>query len=116
MSRARVDIVDETYIHAPAQTIRPTLTEPGWCANVWPHLALTVARDRGDMGVRWVVTGQVVGEMEVWLEPFRAGTIVHHYLRGTRGARAPRDVSARHSVRWKRAIHALKDRLEGTSG
>jgi hypothetical protein len=50
--------------------------------------------------------------MEVWIEPFWDGAIVHHYVRGERGPGAPPDVAVRHQLRWKRAVHALKDRLE----
>jgi hypothetical protein len=109
----RIDIVDETFIRASPGVVRATLDDPAWVQQVWPHLTPTVARDRGPKGVRWAVTGQVVGEMEVWLEPFRDGVVVHHYVRGHRGSRAPRDVATRHTLRWKRAVHLLKDRLEG---
>ena len=83
--------------------------------RIWPHLEIAVARDRGPKGVRWRVEGQVVGEMEVWIEPYWDGAIVHHYVRGTRAERAPRDVATRHTLRWKRAVHGLKDSLESTS-
>jgi hypothetical protein len=53
--------------------------------------------------------------MEVWIEPWWDGAVVHHYVRGTRGEGAPRDVALRHTLRWKRAVHGLKDRLEGKS-
>ena len=109
----RIDIVDETFIRASPEVVRACLDDAGWVAQVWPHVAPTVTRDRGVKGVRWAVTGQVVGEMEVWLEPFRDGVVVHHYVRGHRGPRAPRDVATRHTLRWKRAVHGLKDRLEG---
>jgi hypothetical protein len=109
----RIDIVDETFIRASPELVRPTFDDHGWVAQVWPHLAPSVTRDRGPKGVRWAVTGQVEGEMEVWLEPFRDGVVVHHYVRGHRGPRAPRDVATRHTLRWKRAVHGLKDRLEG---
>jgi hypothetical protein len=109
----RIDIVDETFIRASPDVVRASLDDGGWVAQVWPHLRPTVTRDRGPKGVRWAVTGQVVGEMEVWLEPFRDGVVVHHYVRGHRGPHAPRDVAARHTLRWKRAVHGLKDRLEG---
>ena len=109
----RIDIVDETFIRASPQVVRECLDDRAWVGQVWPHLAPTVTRDRGLKGLRWAVTGQVVGEMEVWLEPFRDGVVVHHYVRGHRGLRAPRDVATRHTLRWKRAVHALKDRLEG---
>ena len=112
MSRTRVDVVDETFIRAAPALIRAQFADARWLAQVWPHLELAVVRDRGVKGIRWAVTGQVDGELEVWIEPFRDGAIVHQYVRGTRGARAPRNVGTRHTLRWKRAVHGLKDRLE----
>ena len=112
MSRMRVDVVDETFIRASPERVRDQFADAAWLASLWPHLTLTVVRDRGVKGIRWGVTGQVVGDMEVWLEPWRDGVIVHHYLRGTRGERAPRNVGVRHALRWKAAVHALKDHLE----
>jgi hypothetical protein len=109
----RIDIVDETFIRAQPEVIRATFDDHAWLDRTWPHLTRTVARDRGVKGIRWSVQGQVVGEMEVWIEPFRDGAVVHHYLRGTRGSRAPRNVATRHTLRWKRSVHELKDRLEG---
>lgn len=116
MRDRRIDIVDETFIRAAPGSVRAALDDRSWTAQVWPHVTAVVQRDRGAKGVRWDVTGQVVGEMEVWLEPFRDGVVVHHYVRGTRGPRAPRDVATRHTLRWKRAVHALKDRLEEGAG
>jgi hypothetical protein len=115
VDRLRVDIVDETYIRADPAAIRARLDDEAWADQVWPHLERSVARDRGVKGVRWTVTGQVVGEMEVWIEPFWDGAVVHHYVRGVRGTRGPRDVAVRHTLRWKRAVHGLKDLLEGKS-
>jgi len=115
VDRLRVDIVDETYIRAAPVVIRAHFDDEAWTAGVWPHLERTVARDRGVKGIRWTVTGQVVGEMEVWIEPFWDGAVVHHYVRGIRGPRGPRDVARRHTLRWKRAVHGLKDFLEGKS-
>ena len=80
----RIDIVDETFIRAAPQVVRDSLDDQAWTDQIWPHLSRAVTRDRGVKGVRWSVTGQVVGEMEVWLEPFRDGVVVHHYVRGTR--------------------------------
>lgn len=116
MRERRVDVVDDTYIRAAPERVRTRLDDAAWCDRVWPHLTRTLQRDRGPKGVRWTVTGQVVGEMEVWIEPWWDGAVVHHYLRGTTGPRAPRDVATRHTLRWKVAVHALKDSLEGTSG
>lgn len=110
---SRVDVVDDTFIRATPERIRASLDQE-WVASVWPHLRVRVRRDRGVKGLRWAVTGQVEGEMEVWIEPYWDGAIVHHYVRGTRAARAPRDVATRHTLRWKRAVHRLKDLLEGS--
>src|SRR5690242_17832469 len=115
MRAGRIDIVDETFIAAPPQVLRRQLDDEAWAARVWPHLTRTVLRDRGLKGVRWTVTGQVEGEMEVWIEPFWEGAVVHHYVRGRAGRGAPRNLALRHTLRWKRAVHALKDRLEGNS-
>jgi hypothetical protein len=51
--------------------------------------------------------------MEVWLEPYADGVLVHYYLR----ADLPRGESVRAARErrrrdWKRRIHAVKDRLE----
>ncbi|NNM45246.1 polyketide cyclase / dehydrase and lipid transport [Knoellia koreensis] len=114
MPQRRVDVADDTFVGAAPERIRASLTDERWLDGVWPHLQRTVVRDRGVKGVRWTVTGQVEGDMEVWIEPFWDGAIVHHYLRGTATAGAPRDVTTRHTLRWKRAVHALKDALERT--
>lgn len=109
---ARVDIADDTFVRAAPERIRRSLDDAEWTASVWPHLELHLQRDRGVKGVRWTVTGQVVGEMEIWIEPYWDGALVHHYVRGRAGSRAPRDVAVRHTLRWKRAVHRLKDFLE----
>jgi len=115
MRERRVDVADDTFIAAAPTLVRARLDDEAWCDRVWPHLRREVLRDRGAKGIRWAVTGQVVGDMEVWIEPYWEGAVVHHYLRGTTGRGAPRDVAVRHTVRWKRAVHRLKDSLEGNT-
>jgi hypothetical protein len=115
MPQTRVDIIDETYIRADPSDIRAHFDDERRLAQIWPHLALELSRDRGVKGLRWRVAGAVVGEMEIWIEPFWDGAIVHHYVRGAAARSAPADLSARHRLRWKRAVHALKDSLEGAS-
>ena len=112
MTAARVDIVDETYLRAAPAVVRGWFDDEERLDRLWPHLRRTLVRDRGIKGLRWTVDGAVVGEMEVWVEPWWDGVILHHYVRGTRGHGAPADVGRRHQLRWKRAVHALKDRLE----
>jgi len=112
MAPARVDIIDETYLRAAPAVVRGWFDDDDRLDRLWPHLQRTLVRDRGVKGLRWTVVGAVVGEMEVWIEPVWDGAIVHHYVRGERGPGAPPDVAVRHQLRWKRAVHALKDRLE----
>ena len=111
----RIDIIDETYVRAAPAQVRAWLERPGTERAVWPPLHLEVVRDRGPKGLRWRVSGQVAGEMEVWIEPFWDGAIVHHYLRAEPARGAPADVAQRHRLRWKQAVHALKDALEATT-
>jgi hypothetical protein len=112
---SRIDIIDETFIRCDPLTVRTVFDDRGLLARVWPHLELDLVRDRGAKGCRWQVEGAVVGDMEVWIEPYWDGAIVHHYLRGVPSRGAPPDVATRHQLRWKRAIHGLKDSLEGAS-
>src|SRR5436190_21733446 len=99
MPRTRVDVVDDTFICADPDVIRARFDDEPWLRQVWPHLHRSVIRDRGLKGIRWQVQGQVDGEMEVWIEPYWDGAIVHHYLRGSRRPRAPRNLATRHTLR-----------------
>lgn len=84
----------------------------------WPDLELTSYHDRGVEGMRWYVAGDLVGTAEVWLEPFRTGTIVHVYLRGDpdRPPASPRKavrLRKGYVVDLKRMLFDVKDELEG---
>ena len=107
-----VNIIDETFIDAPPRLLAAVVADRRNHASWWPHLRLELALDRGDRGQRWRVTGQITGSMEIWVEPFWEGAIVHHYVRGTAAAGAPRDVAVRHTCRWKRSVTRLKDQME----
>src|SRR5690606_23460328 len=78
-----VDLVDETFLVVSPARLAAEFADPASWARWWPTLSLEVAEDRGRKGVRWRVTGGSAGlrgSSEVWLEPFRDGTIVHFYL------------------------------------
>jgi hypothetical protein len=126
---ATVDLVDETFIVVPPPRIAQIVADPARWARWWPHLQLTVFMDRGLEGIRWTVTGSLVGSAEIWLESFRDGVVVHHYLRAeptepgsatrarrisdsARGRREMDRLRRRHALAWKRAVWALKDELE----
>lgn len=105
--------MDETYVVAPPAAVAAVVGEPAYWRLWWPDLRLTVVAHRGLAGVRWTITGALVGTMEVWLEPFADGVIVHYYLRADlAGAGSPAAEQERRAHRAKAVFWALKDRLE----
>ena len=133
-----VDLIDETFIVvAPGRLAAVVASRQRW-RRWWPDLDLHVFMDRGDQGMRWSVTGDLVGSAEIWVEPFGDGAILHYYLRADptvppsttqaralpdspRGRRTADRLRRRHALRWKRTVWALKDELEegrppGTGG
>ena len=73
-------------------------------------------QDRGDAGVRWNVRGALTGSMEVWLEPYKDGVLLHHYVRCDRGGRPagePRASAAAGRPARRQIFWAVKDELEG---
>jgi len=118
-SRHLVDIVDEIFLVAdPGEIRRATCDSARW-AGWFPGAVFTPYQDRGPLGVRWDVTGGLVGTAEVWLEGHGDGTVVHAYLRVDPGdgdrllrpGRRRRRV-ARITLGLKRALFDLKDLLE----
>lgn len=122
-----LDIVDETFIRASRHDVAAAVRErwPSW----WPSLTLGVYMDRGWDGMRWTVTGDVVGSAEIWLEEHAPGVLLHHYLRADptrpgsvyepralgKSHRAQRQIARlrRRYVRaWKKIAWSLKDELE----
>lgn len=126
---ASVDLVDETFIVVDPPRIAAVVADPSRWEVWWPGLTLTVFMDRGLQGVRWSVTGDLVGSAEIWLEEHGDGVIVHYYLRvdptepgsrtqarvlpaSARGRREIDRIRRRHAWAWKRIIWAMKDELE----
>lgn len=124
-----VDLVDETFIVAPPAALAAALAEQRRWRVWWPDLTLDIFMDRGEQGIRWSVTGALVGSCEVWLEPFGDGAIVHYYLRADptvgdtstarvltdspRGRRAADRLRRRQALRWKRSVWSWKREMEG---
>ncbi len=125
----KVDLVDETFIVCARQSIAAAVAEPVRWGQWWPDLRLSIFMDRGLDGIRWSMTGGLVGSCEIWLEPVLDGVLLHHYLRGdmAAGARRPGSSSPssdrvadrvadrerrRRARSWKRHAWALKDELE----
>ena len=114
-ARHALDIADDTFVVASRATVAEVVGDPARWSAWWPDLQLTVTADRGLKGVRWSVSGVAVGSMEIWLEPWGDGVILHWYLRATltRATRRPERERVRRVVRWKQQVHLLKDELEG---
>src|SRR4051812_1660220 len=123
-----VDLMDESFVVAEPGALAARLRDPSVLRRAWPGLELVVFMDRGDQGIRWSITGDLVGSCEIWLEPFGDGVIVHYFLRADptrRGSRTepiagatPRrqrravKIGRDHAIHWKAFLHAVKDGLE----
>lgn len=121
----QVHLIDEAWIDAPVATVSAAVSDPANWRHWWPYLRLTVTRDRGLKGVQFAAAPALgggwpalAGTVEIWLEPFKSGVILHHFLRlqPASGQQLP----ARAARRWSRRVgwHAkqvfwqLKDELE----
>ena len=110
-----VHVSDDTFVAAAPALVAAAVADPGRWAAWWPDLTLETSRDRGAKGRQWAVTAPVRGTAELWLEPWRDGTIVHLYLRLERPAASGRAAARepeRRVLAWKRQVTALKDHLE----
>jgi len=111
---AALDIADDTFVVASPAAVAEVVRDPASWPAWWPDLAPTVTRDRGLAGLHWSVRGAVQGSMEIWLEPWGDGVVLHWYLRAAPARvvrRLERERAAR-VLRWKEQVHSLKDRLE----
>ena len=73
--------MDETFVAVPPPVLAAVFADPTAWRRLWPDLGLQVFADRGTEGVRWTVTGVLVGSMEIWLERVLDGTVLHYFLR-----------------------------------
>lgn len=114
-----IHLIDDTWIEAPPESVAVEVRRQQNWDRWWPDLTLAVLRDRGEKGMRWTVTGPLVGTAEIWLEPFDDGVILHHFLRLDPGPgatstsrRGLRRVELQLAWHAKRVFWALKDELE----
>lgn len=105
------DVVDETFVVAPVSALRFLCDESTW-SRWFSGLALKCTQDRGRLGKRWTVSGELSGTAEVWLQEHADGVVVHVYLRPSDvagGGRGRRDSYAR---QLKAHMFEVKDQLE----
>lgn len=115
-----MDIIDELFMVASADRVRAAVCDELRWREWFPGITLTSYDDRGLLGVRWQMTGELEGTAEVWLQEHGDGTIVHVYVRAeppaddpTRLTRSRRRVVRRYVTPLKRHLVAVKDILEG---
>lgn len=113
----QVDLIDETFIAAPPSAVAGLMHDAYRWRLWWPDLHLSIAEDRRVEGLRWNVIGRYVGTMEVWIEPFADGAIVHYYVRldpaeGRLSDRVAAREIRRRTRHGKRVFWAVKDELE----
>ncbi|HVQ95715.1 MAG TPA: polyketide cyclase / dehydrase and lipid transport [Mycobacteriales bacterium] len=114
----RFDLVDETFVVAAPAAVAAAVGDPDRWRRWWPDLRLSIFQDRAEHGIRWNLGGALAGSMEVWLEPFGDGVIVHYYLRAdpppgrTFSAGTVRRERRRRALRAKQVFWSLKDELE----
>jgi hypothetical protein len=112
----QVDLADDSFVVGTPAVVSARLRDPGFWHGCWPGVRLTAYHDRGVEGMRWYVSGALAGTAELWLEPYRDGTLVHVFLR----ADPARRLSARRLDRFRRrcatslkaALFAVKDEVE----
>lgn len=131
---------DDVFIDAPPSAVHRALLQAGAGAAWWDGAVIradgtalvvrarvarirprtcfraTVGTVRPDEGFTWHVDGaEVRGTAEWWLEPFKAGTIVHHVFDAERAGWRRLATSVKR-YRWaiRRGMLGLKDALEST--
>jgi len=115
-----VNLVDDTLLVADPAAVAAAVRDPARWRAWWPDLHLVVREDRGEQGLRWAVTGRLVGSSEIWLEPWADGAVLHYILRAEmrrlpwpRWRRTTRREVERQARAFKRSVWALKEALEG---
>lgn len=109
------DIAQEMYVRRDPAVLAGVVADPAVWRGWWPDLQLETTRDRGVEGRCWRVSGPVSGEMEIWLEPVAAGTVVHWFVRAQAAPgrrRYARRWQRRAVLVWQAQLFAVKDRLE----
>jgi hypothetical protein len=112
----QVDLTDDSFVVGAQAEVAARLRDPGLWHACWPGVRLKTYHDRGVEGVRWYASGAVVGTAELWLEPYRDGTLVHVFLRADPARRlSPRRLDRLRrgfATALKAAVFAAKDDIE----
>lgn len=123
----QIHLVDDTWIDAPPETVSAVIADPANWRPWWPTLDLSLTRDRGLKGLQFAARSRagyhpLAGSAEIWLEPFKTGVILHHFVRldPVQPAGLSDRQARRHTreLAWqaKRVFWQLKDELESAAG
>jgi hypothetical protein len=124
-----LEILDETVIVVRREVLASVVADRTRWVAWWPGLEATVVVDRGVEGMRWSVTGSLVGTSELALVEQADGVLVRYVLTAeptepgsrTQPRRLPdsphgrRELDAlrrRHILAWKATVWALEDEFE----
>ncbi len=125
-----MEVRDETVIVVSRRVVAEVIAQrPRW-RSWWPQTEATVVVDRGIDGMRWSLSGVVVGVTEVVLVDTDDGVVIRYAMsvdpatpgssraarelpRSPHGDRELEALRRRQAVAWKRAVWALKEELEG---
>jgi hypothetical protein len=108
-----VQVADQTFVAAPGDVVALVLGERRRWRRWFPGLDVGVREDRGGKGIRWVVSGELVGTMEVWLEPSLDGVIVHYFLHAEPAGNAdPAEITRVRRIAGKKMAFDVKAEAE----
>ena len=105
---AQIDLIEETYVSAAPALVAAAVRDPEFSRALWPDLSLTVFMDRGEAGIRWGVTGALVGSCEIWLEPCGDGVVAHTSVRAD--VTTPTSDTQPMPLPWRAAVKELHRR------
>jgi len=138
-----VEAWDQVFVRARRADVHPLLRDPGLYGHWWPgvsttsgaegathlslrpptvaarlgrrsqQIAVTVVKDRADLGVDLAYRGTLDGAAEWYYLDESAGTVVHYVLHAEVADRAWRRTLAEHRACVRAGMGELKDRLEG---
>lgn len=134
-----IEVWDTTFIRARRAEVHPVLADPGTYGGWWPgavsqgtpararivlrpptllgrrqRLVMEVTKNRRDLGVDFLVSGDLDGRGEWFYLDEPSGVVVNYVLRARVPDRRWRATLRDHRAAVRSALEALKDRLEGS--
>ena len=124
-----VEIVDETLVVVDRGTMAAVVADRRRWREWWPDLEVSVVLDRGVEGMRWSVSGALVGYTDVRLVLDPGGVVVRYSLTADptvpgspaiprampdspHGRREIQALRQRPVLAWKRTVWTSKESLE----